>query len=79
MREARRENGIRDAREGTDTHTIRDSRWQGHTQIMRWGKVPVNVQTSAYYNVAHPDLGADWQIRFLVAVLLPTSLFEKKN
>jgi len=51
----------------------------GIGQIMRWGKVPVNVQTSAYYNVAHPDLGADWQIRFQVAVLLPTSLFEKKN
>jgi hypothetical protein len=51
----------------------------GIGQIMRWGKLPVNIQTSAYYNVAHPDLAADWQIRFQVAVLLPTSLFEKND
>jgi hypothetical protein len=51
----------------------------GVGQIMRWGKLPVNVQTSAYVSVVHPDLAPNWQIRFQIAILLPKQLFEKKE
>jgi hypothetical protein len=41
----------------------------------RWtvplGRLPVNTQLSAYYNVVHPDSGPTWQIRFQVQLLFP--------
>jgi hypothetical protein len=41
----------------------------GIGQIMRWGKQPVNLQASAYYNVERPDLAANWQLRLQVQFL----------
>ncbi len=44
----------------------------GIGQILKAGKLPLNVQASAYYNVEKPDVtGADWQLRLQVALLLP--------
>jgi len=35
------------------------------------GRLPVNLQSQAYYNVVKPDIGPDWQLRFQLQVLLP--------
>ena len=43
----------------------------GGGKLMRWGKLPVNIQTQAYYYVASPDFGPDWQYRLQVQFLLP--------
>ncbi len=32
---------------------------------------PVNTQLSAYYNVVHPDNGANWQLRAQVQFMFP--------
>jgi hypothetical protein len=41
----------------------------GH--IFHFGKLPVNAQLSAYYNVARPDDGPDWQVRAQVQFMFP--------
>jgi len=41
----------------------------GH--IFHFGKLPVNTQIGAYYNVVHPDNGANWQIRAQVQFMFP--------
>ena len=46
----------------------------GGGKIVRVGKLPLNINASAYYNVVHPDIGPLWQLRVQVAVLLPASL-----
>lgn len=38
------------------------------------GKIPLNVQVGAFYNVVRPDIGPKWQFRFQAQVLLPTSV-----
>ena len=43
----------------------------GIGQIMRFGKQPVNLQGSAYYNVEKPDNGASWQLRLQLQLLFP--------
>jgi len=44
----------------------------GVGKIFRVGKMPLNGQVSAYYNVASPDLtGADWQLRLQLQLLFP--------
>ncbi len=43
----------------------------GVGKIFRIGKQPMNVSAAAYYNVAKPDFGADWQMRFQVQFLFP--------
>ncbi len=43
----------------------------GIGQIMRFGKQPVNLQASAYYNVEKPDNAADWQLRLQLQFLFP--------
>jgi hypothetical protein len=40
-------------------------------KIFHLGKLPVNTQLSAYYNVVHPDNGANWQIRAQVQFMFP--------
>ena len=40
-------------------------------KIQRFGKLPVNFQLQAFYNVEKPDNGADWQLRFQVQFLFP--------
>ncbi|MDX1431006.1 MAG: neuromedin U [Gammaproteobacteria bacterium] len=53
-----------------------DQRWTvplggGVGKIFHFGRLPVNTQLSAYYNVEHPDDGADWQLRVQVQLLFP--------
>jgi hypothetical protein len=53
-----------------------DQRWvvpfgAGGGKLLFLGKLPVNIQSQAYYNVVKPDIGPDWQLRVQVQVLLP--------
>lgn len=54
-----------------------DNRWTvpiggGIGKIQRFGKLPLNFQLQAFYNVETPkDMGADWQLRFQVQFLFP--------
>lgn len=53
-----------------------DQRWTvpvggGVGKIVKLGKLPLNVQLAAYYNVVTPDNGADWQLRFQVQLMFP--------
>jgi len=41
----------------------------GH--IFHLGKLPVNAQIAAYYNVVKPDFGANWQLRTQVQFMFP--------
>jgi len=43
----------------------------GVGKIMKFGKLPVNGQLSAYYNVESPECGADWQFRIQLQFLFP--------
>jgi len=43
----------------------------GVGKIFHIGKLPVNTQISAYYNVVRPDYGANWQIRAQVQLMFP--------
>jgi hypothetical protein len=43
----------------------------GVGKIFHFGKLPVNTQLSAYYNIAKPDFGANWQIRAQVQFMFP--------
>jgi len=53
-----------------------DQRWTvplggGIGKIFHFGRLPVNMQLSAYGNVVTPDNGADWQVRFQVQFMFP--------
>ena len=53
-----------------------DDRWTvpfggGIGKIFRVGKMPLNGQVSAYYNVEKPDNGPDWQLRIQLQFLFP--------
>jgi hypothetical protein len=41
----------------------------GH--IFHFGRLPVNTQLSAYYNVVRPEFGSNWQIRAQVQFMFP--------
>jgi len=43
----------------------------GVGKIFHLGKLPVNTQISAYYNVIRPDTGANWQRRAQVLFMFP--------
>jgi hypothetical protein len=43
----------------------------GVGKIFHFGRLPVNTQLSAYYNVVKPDFGANWQIRAQVQLMFP--------
>ena len=43
----------------------------GIGKIFHLGKLPVNTQLGAYYNVVHPDDGANWQLRVQVQFMFP--------
>jgi len=43
----------------------------GIGKIFHFGRLPVNMQLSAYSNVVKPDNGADWQLRFQVQFMFP--------
>ena len=51
----------------------------GGKLIFLGGKLPVNIQTQFYYNVVRPDFGPEWQWRFQLQILLPKSIFSKKQ
>jgi len=59
-----------------DWYADSDDRWTlpvggGLGKIVRFGKLPVNMQLSGYYNVIRPDNGADWQVRAQVQLMFP--------
>jgi len=43
----------------------------GGGKMMFWGKLPVNIQTQAYYYVESPEYGPEWQWRFQFQFFLP--------
>jgi hypothetical protein len=43
----------------------------GIGKIFHLGKLPVNTTLQAYYNVVHPDNGANWQLRAQVQFMFP--------
>jgi hypothetical protein len=43
----------------------------GFGKIFRIGKQPMNAQIQAFYNVAKPEFGADWTLRFQLQFLFP--------
>ena len=44
----------------------------GFGKVQKFGKLPVNIQLSAYYNAVTPkDFGADWQLRFQFVFMFP--------
>ncbi len=51
----------------------------GVGKIFRLGKLPVNAQVGAYYNVVKPDIGPKWQVRVQVQFILPMSILVKKK
>jgi hypothetical protein len=46
----------------------------GVGRLIRIDKLPVNFSLQGFYNVARPDSGPDWSIRFQIQFLLPASL-----
>jgi len=62
-----------------------DDRWTlplggGVGKIIKLGgKLPVNVQLSAYANVVKPDFGPDWQLRFQFSFLFPSGAKKKEK
>ena len=46
----------------------------GVGRIIRVDRLPVNFSLQGFYNVATPDAGPDWSIRFAIQLLLPASL-----
>jgi hypothetical protein len=43
----------------------------GVGKIFHFGKLPVNMQVGAYYNVVRPDYGPNWQIRAQMQFMFP--------
>jgi len=43
----------------------------GGGKLLFIGKLPLNLQSQAYYNVVKPDVGPDWQLRVQAQILLP--------
>jgi hypothetical protein len=43
----------------------------GVGKIFKFGRLPVNTQVSAYYNVARPDFAPNWQIRLQAQLMFP--------
>lgn len=43
----------------------------GIGKIQRFGKLPLNLQLQAFYNVETPEYGPDWQLRVQVQFLFP--------
>jgi len=46
----------------------------GAGKLIRFGKLPVNINASYYNNVVKPDYYADWTLRIQAAILLPASI-----
>jgi hypothetical protein len=48
----------------------------GVGKLFRLGKLPVNAQVGAYYNLIKPDIGPKWQFRIQVQFILPMSILK---
>ncbi len=55
--------------EGSNRWTVPLGGGIGH--IFHLGRLPVNTQIGAYYNVVRPDFAANWQIRAQVQLMFP--------
>jgi hypothetical protein len=43
----------------------------GVGKIFKFGRLPVNTQVSAYYNVERPDFAPNWQLRLQAQLMFP--------
>jgi len=43
----------------------------GGGRLFTLGKLPINAQTQAFYNIERPRFGADWALRFQLQFLFP--------
>jgi len=50
----------------------------GIGKLFRLGKLPINAQVGAYYNIVKPDIGPKWQFRIQVQFILPMSILKGK-
>jgi hypothetical protein len=48
----------------------------GIGKLFRVGKLPINAQVGAYYNLVKPDVGPKWQFRIQVQFILPMSILK---
>jgi hypothetical protein len=48
----------------------------GIGKLFRVGKLPINAQVGAYYNIIKPDAGPKWQFRIQVQFILPMSILK---
>lgn len=60
----------------TDWEADSSERWTvpvggGAGRLFRIGKLPVNTQLGAYYNVERPEFGSEWQLRLQIQLLFP--------
>jgi hypothetical protein len=44
----------------------------GIGRLFKVGKLPINAQVQAFYNVVKPESGPDWTLRFQIQALFPT-------
>lgn len=43
----------------------------GIGKMFNIGKLPMDLQTQAFYNVVRPDLAAEWQWRVQLKIIIP--------
>jgi hypothetical protein len=46
--------------------------------VFKVGKLPINLSFSAYYNIAKPTYGGDWQLRTRVTVIFQAFLRRRR-
>ncbi len=56
--------GVGRARNQLDPADRRGAGW-----VFKVGKLPINLSFSAYYNIAKPTYGGDWQLRTRLTVI----------
>lgn len=43
----------------------------GIGKMFNIGKLPMDLQTQAFYNVVRPDIAAEWQWRVQLKIIIP--------
>lgn len=43
----------------------------GTGQVLKLGRLPINLQAACYYNIVTPDFGADYQVRLQFTMMFP--------
>jgi hypothetical protein len=56
---------------GQFRQSLDGARGRGRGENREAGKLPLNLQLQAFYNVERPDNGPDWQLRFQILFLFP--------